>query len=153
MLWSHDPEKPVGVWHEASEDSTGLALKGEILDTSIGSDVRKLVSAGAVTGLSMGGMVEDADFDKNGVRYLKQIDLWEVSVVTFPMNPKAQVEAFKHMNPREFEDVLRDAGYSRKERKTVVSCLRDAGDGSDIIKQMLNAADENRLAVLTRRLA
>lgn len=122
MLWQHDHEKPIGVWHEMSEDGDGLFMRGEFADTAEGRDARTLAKMKAVRGLSIGFRLMEFDFDRDGNRLLKEIDLWETSVVTFPMNPAAQIEAVKSQcpDPRSFERFLRDAGVSQKSARDIV---------------------------------
>ena len=120
MLWQHDPNQPIGVWEEVREDTRGLYVKGRLLlDLPMGRQASILLKEGALDGLSIGYRTIDADRDK-GVRRLKEVELWEVSVVTFPMNDAAGVTAFKSATTeREFEGFLRDAGYSRKEATAI----------------------------------
>jgi HK97 family phage prohead protease len=93
MLWQHDPYTPVGVWTELAEDEKGLKVTGElILDVPQAAAARALCLAGAVKGLSIGYRTIDYEIDrKTGVRKLKKLELWEVSLVTFPMLPEAQI--------------------------------------------------------------
>lgn len=124
MLWQHDSSQVPGVWTQAGEDDTGLALKGEFADTQLGQEVRTLTKMRAVNGLSIGVVLKDFDFDNDGNRLIKEADLWEISIVTFPMNPKAVIEAVKtSFTPRTYERYLRDAGATAREAKTVVSEL------------------------------
>jgi len=145
MLWQHDPSQPIGVWTGLSEDEQGLRAEGKLLTaTTKGRDVYEMMKAGAVDGLSIGFMTKDAAYDKaSGARLLKQLDLREISVVTFPMNEQATIAAVKaeDMTERDFERILRDAGFSREFAKRATlhgfkaACemsardLRDAGEG------------------------
>ncbi len=93
MLWQHDPLKPIGVWDEIREDKTGLYVKGRILtDVQAGREALALLEAGAIDGLSIGYRTKRADKSETGGRRLLEVDLWEVSVVTFPMLPEARVQ-------------------------------------------------------------
>jgi len=124
MLWQHDTAQPIGVWTEFEETQKGLRVKGTIVDTTLGLDAYKLAKAGAVKGLSIGYSTKKYEIDSaKGVRKLVDIDLFETSLVTFPMNEKATVTDVKTAptNERDFEEFLRDAGYSRKEAKTIIS--------------------------------
>jgi HK97 family phage prohead protease len=110
MLWQHDPYTPVGVWTEVEEDEKGLKVKGELaLDVPQAAAARALMLAGAVKGLSIGYRTIDSDVDRtSGVRTLKKVDLWEVSLVTFPMQREAQISGVKaDFDPRELERELR----------------------------------------------
>lgn len=86
MLWQHDPAQPIGLWEEAREDARGLWVKGWILaDVARGREAMALVRAGAIDGLSIGYRTIRATKDSAGLRRLHEVELWEVSLVTFPM--------------------------------------------------------------------
>lgn len=92
MLWQHDPAQPIGVWDEVREDAKGLWVKGRILtDVAKGRDVAALIAAGAIDGLSIGYRAVKAAKNDKGGRLLSELELWEVSLVTFPMLPDARV--------------------------------------------------------------
>lgn len=94
MLWQHDPAQPIGVWDEISEDGRGLRVKGRILtEVEKGREAAALVAAGAIDGLSIGYRTITAEKDAKGQRLLREVELWEVSLVTFPMLPEARVGA------------------------------------------------------------
>jgi len=94
MLWQHDPAQPIGVWDEVREDATGLYVKGRILmDVERGREAAALLAAGAIDGLSIGYRTLRAERDGKGQRLLAELELWEVSLVTFPMLPEARVAA------------------------------------------------------------
>ncbi len=94
MLWQHDPAQPIGVWDEVREDATGLWVKGRILtEVEKGREAVALLAAGAIDGLSIGYRTVRAERDGKGQRLLSELELWEVSLVTFPMLPEARVSA------------------------------------------------------------
>lgn len=94
MLWQHDPAQPIGVWEDVREDATGLWVKGRILaDVARGREAAALLAAGAIDGLSIGYRTLRAERDGKGQRLLAELELWEVSLVTFPMLPEARVAA------------------------------------------------------------
>ncbi|RFU13191.1 HK97 family phage prohead protease [Rhodobacteraceae bacterium W635] len=94
MLWQHDPAQPIGVWDELHEDGKGLWVKGRILDSvEKGREAAALIGAGAIDGLSIGYRTLRAGKTDKGQRLLSEVDLWEVSLVTFPMLPQARVGA------------------------------------------------------------
>ncbi|WP_108484075.1 HK97 family phage prohead protease [Oceaniglobus ichthyenteri] len=94
MLWQHDPAQPIGVWDEVREDARGLYVKGRILpDVDKGREAIALIGAGAIDGLSIGYRTKKASKDSAGKRHLHELELWEVSLVTFPMLPEARVGA------------------------------------------------------------
>lgn len=94
MLYQHDPAEPIGVWTELREDARGLYVRGR-LSSSVGRarDCAALVAEGALDGLSIGfKAVESRTDPRTRLRRLSRIDLWEVSIVTFPMQPGARLE-------------------------------------------------------------
>lgn len=94
FLWQHDPLKPIGVWDEIREDENGLFVKGRLLtETQSGHEAAVLVSSGAIDGLSIGYRTKRSERDGQGRRVLKEVELWEVSLVTFPMLNEARVGA------------------------------------------------------------
>ena len=108
MLWQHDPAQPIGVWDMVREDDRGLWVKGRLLDsTQKGREAAALIQAGAIDGLSIGYRTTKATKDKGGRRLLMELELWEVSLVTFPMLPSARVAA-KGDASSEAEDALRE---------------------------------------------
>jgi HK97 family phage prohead protease len=95
LLWQHDPKEPIGIWTSLAEDERGLFARGRLnLDVMRARDAFALIRQGAVDGLSIGFRAERARADpRSGVRHLAAIDLWEISIVTFPMLPDARVAA------------------------------------------------------------
>ncbi|UWR24942.1 HK97 family phage prohead protease [Sulfitobacter sp. S223] len=94
MLWQHDPAQPIGVWDEVREDGRGLFVKGRILKSvEKGREAIALIEAGAIDGLSIGYRTVKASKNTKGQRLLQELELWEVSLVTFPMLPSARVGA------------------------------------------------------------
>ena len=94
MLWQHDPAQPIDVWDEVREDEKGLWVKGRLLDsTQTGREAAALIEAGAIDGLSIGYRTVKASKTSGGERLLTELELWEVSLVTFPMLPSARVAA------------------------------------------------------------
>ena len=97
MLFGHDQNDPVGVWNEASEVKGGFMMKGRLLIEDLGRarEVRALVKAGAVKGLSIGFITKKAVARAGGGRTIKDLELHEVSLVTLPMHPGARVTSAK----------------------------------------------------------
>jgi len=128
MLWQHDPDNPIGVWTDLREDEKGLHATGElILDVPQAKIARALLGRGAIRHLSIGYKTIDKAIDRTtGARLLKQIELFEVSLVTVPAMPGALVENVKDFDPGEMEGDLRDAGLSRRHSKIAVSIFRKA---------------------------
>ena len=100
MLREHDPGEPIGVWTEIAEDGKGLRVTGKlILDTVKGRETHALMKAGALDSLSIGYRTKSARLDKaKGVRLLDEVELHEISVVTFAMLPSATITAVKSTN-------------------------------------------------------
>lgn len=133
LLWQHDPSKPIGVYTSMREDEKGLLVKGKLaLDTQLGKEAYSLLKMGGLNGLSIGFMPVKSEVDeKTGVRSLTEIDLWEVSLVTFPANGKARVEGVKSDLSRitrfaELERHLRDVhGLSNSEATAIVAKCKE----------------------------
>lgn len=131
LLWQHDAQKPIGIWHEMFEDSHGLFVRGELFvdDIAQAREAYKLMKEGVVTGLSIGyRTVQSARDAKSGARILTEVELLEVSMVTFPANAMARVRHVKSLlddgqipSEREFEAFLREAGWSRKQAKGLIA--------------------------------
>ena len=133
MLWQHNAAAPIGVYTSMTEDSFGLRVVGQLADTTLGNEAYTLMKMGALSGLSIGYSIVDEEYDRGrDARLLKQINLWEVSPVTFPANADARVESVKSTDGsyRGLERILRDAGFSRSESKLIASrglgALREA---------------------------
>lgn len=91
LLWQHDPRAPIGVWRSITEDARGLRVVGElVLGARRGRDAAALLAAGALDGLSIGYRVRSAEKTPVGRRLL-EVELWEISLVTFPMLREARV--------------------------------------------------------------
>ena len=120
MLWQHDPAQPIGIWDEVREDATGLWVKGRLLtEVAKGREAVVLLDAGAIDGLSIGYRTVKAERDGKGQRLLSELELWEVSLVTFPMLPEARVSAKAEALDEdwcELARVLEDARRSLAER-------------------------------------
>ena len=96
FLWQHDHSKPIGKIVSADMDSYGLKIEAEINNSSMfGAEASALIKQKAVEGLSIGFRTKSCGYDGNGCRVIDDIDLFEISVVTFPANDKAQIHDFK----------------------------------------------------------
>ena len=114
MLWQHDPAQPIGLWDEVREDGRGLFVKGRLLDSvARAREAAELIRAGAIDGLSIGYRTRRATKDSKGRRRLHELELWEVSLVTFPMLPSARLgakgDAADPHGLRELAEALRGA--------------------------------------------
>jgi len=124
MLWQHDMAQPIGVWDEIQEDERGLFVRGRLLkEVDKGREAMALLRAGAIDSMSIGYRTIEAVPEADGrVRKLTEVDLYEISLVTFPMLPDAKVTAVKSIKTiREFEKALRDAGFSQNEAKAIAA--------------------------------
>lgn len=119
MLWQHDPHEPIGVWEEVREDGRGLYVKGRLLpEVEKGRAAAALIAAGAIDGLSIGYRTVAAEKDARGRRLLAELELWEVSLVTFPMLPEARVAA-KGGSPE--AEILRELAAAFEEARRVLA--------------------------------
>ncbi|UJQ95734.1 HK97 family phage prohead protease [Mariluticola halotolerans] len=93
LLFQHDPKEPIGIWEHIAEDRTGLWAEGRLLPgVERGDALRRLIEGGAIDGLSIGFRTQRATREAaTGHRRLWQIDLWEISIVTFPMMDGARI--------------------------------------------------------------
>ncbi len=130
MLYQHAPDEPIGVWDVVREDATGLFVSGRITsDSARGREVLSLLRSGAVDGLSIGFRTDRSRTDrKTSIRTILEADLWEVSIVTFPMLPAARVSTVKSApaaaipNVRTFEQwLMRGAGLTRSQARTIIT--------------------------------
>jgi len=132
MLWQHEADEPIGVWTEMSEDAKGLKVRGQLcLDTSCGKEAYALLKMGALNGLSIGFISRQWSYDtETDIRTLTEVDLWEVSLVTFPANESARVIGVKASDVagitsiRQAEQALRDAGISADTAKALIASVK-----------------------------
>ncbi|MES2349158.1 MAG: HK97 family phage prohead protease [Pseudomonadota bacterium] len=131
MLWQHDSNQPIGVWLEMEEDEKGLRVRGQLLLSTVrGREAYELLKMRAMNGLSIGFMAKSWSYEKE-LRILTEIDLWELSVVTFPANTKATITGVKSGEPlttRTAEQTLRDAGFSRAGAKEFIHRVMKLGE-------------------------
>ena len=155
LLYQHDAKEPIGVFDEIIEDRKGLRVKGRLaMGTQKGREVYELMKMGAIDGLSIGYRVspKGADYDERGKkRMLKEVDLMEISAVTFPMNTRARVQAVKgeQRTVREWEETMRDAcGLSRSESKVAANAVFKALDQREVGDEQKDVIDS--MAKLTK---
>lgn len=121
MLWQHNMLDPIGAWDEYAEDERGLYMKGRIaIKSTKGRDAYELVKAGAIDGLSIGYVTKDYEME-GGARLLKEVDLFETSLVTMPANAAAMVTSVKNADVRDIEAAFRQMNFSRSEAKAMAS--------------------------------
>ncbi len=172
MLSQHGPMlggdemMPIGVWTTMMEDDHGLLVEGRLSDTPRGNEAYTLLKDRALRGLSIGYIARKYTLrtkPEEPRRTLTDIELIEVSLVTFPANPKARVDAVKGVQgkaitPRDCEHALRDAGVPRELAKAIVAKgwraatdQRDAeGEGFEALAAALNARADSLSTLLKR---
>lgn len=131
MLYQHDTTRICGIWDVAEENDKGLYLEGRFLPTTLGRDAYEEAKSKALDTMSIGFRTRKASYDEDQeIRTLEQLDLFEVSLVTFPANENAVVTGVKAPHTaRGLEKILRDAGFSHKEAKAIVAGGIKAIDG------------------------
>lgn len=144
MLWQHDPYQPIGVWDEVKEDDKGLWVKGRLIsEVEKGREAAALLTAGAIEGLSIGYRTKRAEDGEGSQRKLLEVELWEVSLVTFAMLPeatvtmkldgldavKAKLAAGDRLTEREFELWAKGLGLSNSQAERAARIhLKGQGD-------------------------
>ena len=131
LLWQHDTDEPVGVFTEISEDDYGLRVVGKLLveDDPLAKRAYAHLKAGSINGLSIGFQIIDIEHNSSlDVEIIREVDLLEISLVTFPSNELATVTSIRtclsqgvQPKPKELEKVLRDVGFSRSQAKSFMS--------------------------------
>lgn len=143
MLWQHNSRQPIGAYTAMKEDSKGLYVEGKLaMKTQLGAEAYELMKMNAISGLSIGFQTREDSYDqKLGIRTIKKGDLYECSLVTFPMNDESRVAAVKTIEEigdlSGAESYLREVGgVSRSQAKALVSRIhalarREGGPAND----------------------
>lgn len=133
MLLHHDMNRPVGVWREWQERPEGLHVKGSLtLASRDAQEAYALAKDGALTGLSIGWGKGRGNRDSAGVRNIFEAELYEGSLVTFPMNEKTRVTSIKSIGgARDIEDLLQESGMSGRKAKAAASAAWKAINTND----------------------
>lgn len=156
LLYQHKSDMPIGVFDSIKEDEHGLRVKGRLaLQTQAGREAYELMKMGALKGLSIGFKVnpEKVSYDRRtNKRTIREVDLMEVSLVTFPMNPKAMIRSVKSedISIREWENGMRDAfNLSRSEAKVAAAAVYKAFDqrDADIMSEILDEVKKIKLTL------
>lgn len=131
MLWQHKRDEPIGIYTEMKEDDHGLYVKGKLLigDDPLARRAHAHMKAGSLDGLSIGYRLIDWEYDKEKEAWvLKEIDIKEVSPVTFASNEEARVSSVKNAfdkgevpSPKNLERALRDVGMSQNQAKAFMA--------------------------------
>jgi HK97 family phage prohead protease len=149
MMFGHQTSDglPIGSWTDMAEDGKGLWAQGQLdMEDPFGSKIHRKLKQKQMRGLSIGYDVKAAEPDpkRPGVRLLKKLDLWEVSVVNLPMNPRAAVDTVKSYTRDgslpslpEFEEFLREAGFSKTQATAI------AGKGLSHLLRSESGGDQN----------
>lgn len=97
LLWQHQQDKPIGVFNLIAEDKYGLYIEAKLLlGIQKAREAYDLLKSGAINGLSIGYTPLEYEFDENSqTRMLTKVDLWEISLVTFPANTHACITSLK----------------------------------------------------------
>lgn len=120
----HDSDELIGVITSALEDTEGLFIKADFANIQCAQDARELVRIGAIMEMSIGYSTKEYEIRQDGVRVLKEIELYEISLVTFPANDKAKITKVKSQptTARELESFLRDVGgYPHQAAKAIAA--------------------------------
>lgn len=158
-----DDMTPIGIWTSLAEDGHGLKVEGKLADTPRGREayaLLKMTPRPAIDGLSIGYIAKEwaqRSKPEEPRRTLKKVDLMEVSLVTFPANGKARIASVKSgadFSEREFEQLMQDAGLSRKEARVVMThgfrhlkAMQDAG--SEELDELAAAIKRNTTLIQT----
>ena len=150
MLFQHDPAQPIGIWKTIHEDARGLFAKGRIMtELAKGREVLTMMRTGAIDGLSIGFRVIEGMRDRRSkVRRIKTVDLWEISIVTFPMLPDARVSSVKadfltrqRVSQRHHSDLpTQDIGLQRSQAHFAIN-----GGSSNNLQQQSHIHSETSL--------
>lgn len=145
MLYNHDSRSVCGVWDEIVEDGNGLRVKGRLLNTPLGNEVKELVKAGAIDSLSIGYRTLDYDYNEiTGIRTIKEAQLFEVSIVTFPANEEATIDSIKaaEMSKTDLERFLTSKGMSRSCAKGLIAKGYDGFISKKQLREAVEDSDE-----------
>ena len=127
VLWQHQMSEPVGKSIQLNEDEKGLYIKAILpkSDTLVSGRIIPQMKVGSIREMSIGFFTRDSEMEK-GIRLIKEIELYEVSLVTKAMNPQALVSGFKSMESiRDIEQSLKQMGLSSTEAKTLISKVKE----------------------------
>jgi len=143
LLYQHKTDMPIGVFEEIKEDDHGLMVKGKLaLKTQAGQEAYELLKMGALDAMSIGFRAnpDEVSYDKRtNKRMIGEVDLMEISLVTFPMNPQAKVRSVKgeDVTIREWENGMRDAfSLSRSEAKVAAKAVHEVFEAKNTSEKL-----------------
>ena len=158
LLRDHDTRKVIGKWLSMEEDDRGLKVRGKLFagTVQLATETLALMREGALDAMSIGYRTIKAQWDEEqGVRKLLDLDLWEGSIVTFPMNEMATVDAVKtDLTITDVERILREGGAPGAFAKLVaihgfegatkrLGSRREGGEGGKTIAEMIRETSAN----------
>ena len=152
ILWQHQMSEVIGISVQLREDDKGLLVKGNLPtdDTLVSGRIIPQMKVGSIKEMSMGYFVEDYEITKDGIRLLKKINLFEVSLVTKAMNSQALVTGFKSFETlRDIEQTLKNNGFSNTEAKTLISKIKEFSSKRDASEDNQRDADATKQQIIT----
>ena len=152
ILWQHQMSEVIGVSVQLYEDDKGLFIKGNLPkdDTLVSGRIIPQMKVGSIKEMSIGFFTKNYDRAKDGIRLLKEIDLFEVSLVTKAMNSQALVTGFKSFETlRDIEQTLKDHGFSNTEAKTLISKIKEFSSQRDASEDNQRDADATKQKIIT----
>lgn len=163
FLWQHDVHTPIGIPLKMREDQYGLFAESQVeMKTAAGHDAFYLARLGALDGYSIGYKLHEYDVDNDkGTRTFKKAGLYEYSLVTFAMNPRAKITDVKTAiqaakTPRQLEKTLRDVGLSNNAAKYIVSLCKPSlrvGQKEGNLKDLLKTLNKVNADLLIARMS
>ena len=152
ILWQHQMSEVIGISVQLYEDDKGLFIKGNLPkdDTLVSGRIIPQMKVGSIKEMSIGFFTKNYDRAKDGIRLLKEIDLFEVSLVTKAMNSQALVTGFKSFETlRDIEQTLKDNGFSNTEAKTLISKIKEFSSQRDASEDNQRDADATKQKIIT----
>lgn len=126
VLWQH--MEPIGIPTKLEETDEGLYVEGKLSKTRLADEAIELMKDNVVDGMSIGYDIIKDDEDEKGIRHLKELKLYEVSIVTWGANPEAMITNVKHLNA--LNSIFKDENIrSLEEIKNLLDRLNDTLDG------------------------
>ena len=152
ILWQHQMSEVIGISVQLYEDDKGLFIKGNLPkdDTLVSGRIIPQMKVGSIKEMSIGFFTKNYDRAKDGIRLLKEIDLFEVSLVTKAMNSQALVTGFKSFETlRDIEQTLKNNGFSNNEAKTLISKIKEFSSKRDASEDNQRDADATKQKIIT----